>query len=282
MKIHHLDCLTMCVRPGKLFGRAGWLEAARFCCHCLLIETASGLVLVDTGLGMDDLADPRRRLSATFRHVFGPRLDPETTAARQVERLGFKREEVRHIIVSHLDVDHAGGLADFPQARVHVLELEHQAAHARATYFERERYSPAQWAHGPLWETYRAPAGEAWNGFEAVRELRGLPPELLMIPLSGHSRGHAGVAVNAGDHWLLYAGDAYFFEGEVHGPRSCPPLLSTFQWVIATDDVMRVRNQDRLRALAEQKAAEVKIFSAHDPVELERFAALPPAPRQAA
>ena len=33
---------------------------------------------------------------------------------------GFRREDVRHILVTHLDFDHAGGLPDFPDAVVHV------------------------------------------------------------------------------------------------------------------------------------------------------------------
>ncbi len=33
---------------------------------------------------------------------------------------------MRHIVLTHLDVDHAGGLPDFPDARVHVFAREHE------------------------------------------------------------------------------------------------------------------------------------------------------------
>src|SRR5207245_5655496 len=40
-------------------------------------------------------------------------------------------------------------------------------------------------------------------------------PDILMIPLPGHTLGHCGIAVRAKDKWLLHAGDAYFFHGQL-------------------------------------------------------------------
>lgn len=51
--------------------------------------------------------------------------------------------------------------------------------------------------------------GERWFGFDSVRDLDGLPPKVLMVPLSGHIWGHAGVAVRHFDgHWLFMPGTA--------------------------------------------------------------------------
>jgi glyoxylase-like metal-dependent hydrolase (beta-lactamase superfamily II) len=271
MRVHHLNCATMCAFGGRLLsGEGGYLERARLVCHCLLVETDGGLVLVDTGLGLGDCADAAGRLGGPFVRVTGPRLDPEETAARQVERLGFRRSDVRHIVVTHLDLDHAGGLGDFPDARVHVHEPELDAALARATLPEKNRYRPAQWAHGAKWQRYRA-GGERWNGFECVRDLEGLPPEVLLVPLVGHTRGHAGVAVKDDRGWLLHAGDAYFFHGEMHPTAPwCTPGLAFFQRLVAIDDRARRRNRDRLQALARDADAAVRIVSAHDPSELAR------------
>lgn len=122
MRIHHLNCISTCPVGGHLMdGRTpGVLTRAQLCCHCLLLETAnSGLVLVDTGLGLGDCAAPRTRLSAFFLALLSPDLREEMTAARQVEQLGFRRSDVRHIVLTHLDFDHAGGLDDFPEATVH-------------------------------------------------------------------------------------------------------------------------------------------------------------------
>src|SRR5690606_14297750 len=121
---------------------------------------------------------------------------------------GFKAADVRHILLTHLDFDHAGGIEDFPQARVHVMVDELVAATRRRTPVDRGRYRPRQWNEDVAWRSYSG-GGEPWFGFAAVRDLEGLPPEILMIPLVGHTRGHCGVAVRTAEGWLLHAGDAY-------------------------------------------------------------------------
>ena len=80
---------------------------------------------------------------------------------------------MRHIVLTHLDFDHAGGLPDFPEAKVHVHAKEKDAALARVTFNQKQRYRSVQFAHGPAWETYEA-LGEPWKGVPAVRQLEGL------------------------------------------------------------------------------------------------------------
>lgn len=279
MRIHHLSCGTMCPFGRRLVqGDGGFLEPADIVCHCLLIETDAGLVLVDTGFGAQDVKEPAR-LSRRMRALMRPRLAFESTAIDQLRLLGFSPEDVRHIILTHLDFDHAGGLADFPHARVHLLEAEHGAAtHARQPGGHvsqgRARYRPRQWEHRPHWQLYQPEVGEPWFGFQAVRELEGLPPEILLIPLVGHTPGHAGVAVETREGWLLHAGDAYFFHAEVN-PRHpwCPPGLAAYQTMMEWDRPLRLENQRRLRGLVRSHGDEVKVFCAHDPRDLRAMQA---------
>jgi glyoxylase-like metal-dependent hydrolase (beta-lactamase superfamily II) len=273
VRVHHLNCATM-RPPGRrlINGTGGWLEAGEMVCHVLLVETGRELVLVDSGFGVADIRDPDRRIGREMIGITRPRLDEAETALRQVERLGFAPEDVRHIVCTHLDLDHAGGLADFPWAAVHVHAREHDAAMRPRTALEKRRYRRAQLAHGPRWVLHQE-RGERWHGFDCVRELDGLPPEILLLPLHGHSRGHAGVAVDTGAGWLLHAGDAYFHHGEVGAPRrSCPAGLDLFQRIVQVDGRTRVHNQDRLRELHRERGGRggdrVAVFSAHDPVEL--------------
>jgi glyoxylase-like metal-dependent hydrolase (beta-lactamase superfamily II) len=236
-------------------------------CHCLAIESEAGVILVDTGIGELDITD-RSRLGRDFIFTVGARLDPRETMRAQLLGLGLKPDDVRHIVVTHLDLDHAGGLADFPRAKVHVHEVELTAALARRTRNERRRYKPAQWAHNPDWAKLPV-GGEAWRGFAGVNKLPGVAPEILLVPLYGHTRGHCGVAVRAPEGWLLHAGDAYFHYGEVAPQPRCPPPLRLFQWLMQLDGKARLANQARLRALANDAAAEVRVFCSHDARELE-------------
>lgn len=267
MNIHHLNCATFC--PPLFASRIN--DAGKLVCHCLLIESQVGLILVDTGLGMRLLAEPGRRSAPGSLKMLGARLDPEETAERQIARLGFNKSDVRHILVTHLDFDHAGGIADFPDAKIHIFEDEYQAAMQRSTFFEKQRYCPAQWEHNPLWERYKL-AGESWFGFQSVRALPGISDEILIVPVTGHSRGHSAIAVKTGSGWLLHCGDAYFYHGEMEkGGRRCTGILDSFQKFAQFDGPSRIRNQERLRQLAIAHSSEVRLFCAHDPTEFTDF-----------
>lgn len=273
MRIRHLNCGTFCPLGGRLMDGISTGFRGRLVCLCLMIETGSGLVLVDTGLGLDDMRRPFPRLSRLNASLLNIRFDPEQSAVRQIERLGLAARDVRHIVLTHLDFDHAGGLMDFPEATVHVLADEAAAAVRRAGFIGRQRYRPRQWGDPARWRRYR-PQGEPWFGFEAVRDLEGLPPEILFVPLPGHTPGHAGVAVRAGPGWLLHAGDAYFHHGELEpAGRAAPPGLLAYERMMQTDRAARLHNQDRLRQLAGRHAGEVCIVCSHDPAGFDRLAA---------
>jgi glyoxylase-like metal-dependent hydrolase (beta-lactamase superfamily II) len=274
MRIHHLNCPTLCPFGATLInGSGGILRRGRMVCHCLLIEGEDGLILVDTGIGTEDMADPKGRLGAGFVALVAPSRDREETALRRVEALGFRRSDVRYILPTHLDLDHAGGLPDFPEAEVHIFRPEQEAALNPPSLAERERYRAVHFHHGPHWQLHDDAKGEPWFGFNGVRPL-GRSPDVLIVPLQGHTRGHAGIAVRTEKGWLLHAGDAYFHHGEMAAHPTCPPGLRAFQRLVAVDDSLRRRNQERLRELVE-KEPSVTVFSAHCPVEFERLAAVP-------
>src|SRR5262245_34823521 len=268
MRIYHLNCGSMRqIDPAD--GPDSPLRPARTVCHCLLAETDShGLVLVETGLGTNDVLRPADTLGQEWVTLAEPVLNMEETALHQLRKLGHAPGDVRHIVLTHLDRDHAGGLADFPQATVHVLQAEYEAAMAGTT----DRYRATQLAHAPRWATYASHQGNPWFGFDAVQDLDGLPADILLIPLGGHSKGHSAVAVNTGERWLLHAGDAYFYHGEIHPdlPRS-HPLLDFVQLAAEVDRPLRLGNQARLRELARLHGDEMEVFSAHDPWEFQRY-----------
>lgn len=272
MKIHHLSCGCMCPMGGRLFdGVSPTLGPATLVCHCLLVETNAGLTLVDTGFGLGDVQNPRERIPAFFRMLNRPKLKEELTARRQVEQLGFRAEDVRHIVLTHLDFDHAGGIGDFPNAQVHVFNDEYVQAQQPGGFIQNRRFRPQQWGAHQAWNRYDV-QGDSWFGFEAVRNLEGLPPEILMVPLVGHTEGHCGVAVKEdGGGWLLLAGDAYFHHEEMARQPNPPKGAKLYERMMDTDRKKRLWNQLRLRHLIGTHGREVTVTCSHDRTEFERL-----------
>ncbi|WP_331280945.1 MBL fold metallo-hydrolase [Fischerella sp. PCC 9605] len=272
MRIHHLNCGCMCPIGGAFFDGFSRGLTASLVCHCLLVETNQGLILIDTGFGERDVKAPLSRLSPFFMNLNRIKFEQKYTALAQIKQLGFDKSDVRHIVLTHLDFDHAGGLEDFPEATVHVMQAEVEAAQKRRGFISSQRYRPLQWDEVKQWKYY-SPGGEPWFGFEAVRDLEGLPPEILLIPLTGHTHGHAGIAIETPQGWLLHAGDAYFYRHEMNTAKPrCTPGLRAYQWLMEVDRKARLHNQERLRALSLSHSSDVRLFCSHDAIEFKTLA----------
>jgi glyoxylase-like metal-dependent hydrolase (beta-lactamase superfamily II) len=248
MKVHHLNCGILHAPPNP--------QAA---CHCLLLENQGQLVLIDTGIGLQDIASPFERIGQQVIEAAGFQFHEELTAVRQIERLGFQASDVSDIVLSHADPDHAGGLADFPAARVHLSVEEHanlMAGHGR--------YSEIQFSHHPRWATY-SPSSDEWLGMPA----RPLPLlagfEAYLIPLFGHTMGHCGVAIRNENGWLLHVGDAYYLRAELSMDDHPVSALAAMR---ADNDALRRESLAQLRRLYKGHNGEVEMFGYHDFSEL--------------
>ncbi len=196
MTIHLLNCFTCNARlPRSL--KTGLA--------CLLIETNTGLVLLDTGIGLEDYVQPTWMVQL-FRVVTDMPFDPREAAINLIRQLGYCPADVHDIVLTHMHFDHCGGLPDFPHAKVHVHRREHEAfTDNKILHWDEYAYVPRHTAHKPEFILYDRPQ-ETWCDFDAIR----LPfdPEMCFVPLHGHSRGHCGVAVKTTDGWFFHAGDA--------------------------------------------------------------------------
>lgn len=282
MRVHVLDC-----NPMRPIGARCPVPT-----RCLLLELDDRLVLVDAGLSTADVADPHRRLGRAWVIASRPTLDPNACAARQVEALGLRVEDVRDVVLTHLDLDHVGGVSDFPDARIHVSAIEADAARAsvRRHGAQRARYRSRLWRDNDLHEH---PAGTStWQGIAGCVPIPGLEERVLLVPLPGHSVGHHGVAIrvqgNQTDRWLLHAGDA-LFEGlgaapdwllhagsalvePVDGPRvagrRAPLVVQLFDWFIADSRGDYRRSRALLQRIASESGPDgrVAIISSHAPI----------------
>lgn len=272
LRVHHLNCGTLRALGGPLVDEGYGLGRACLCCHCLLIETArAGLVLVDTGIGTRDVADPNR-FSWSFRFIGGPTLRRQEAAVNQVRTLGHHPDDVRHVVMTHLDLDHAGGLSDFPEATVHLHEAELDAALARRGLNAHLRYVPAQWSHQPQWQAH-ADGGDTWRQLSGIRVLHEIDPDVALVPLPGHTPGHCGVLVRVDGGWKLHAGDSYYHRDQLRRRQRCPLGLHAFQVLMQSGRAARLENLRRVRGLALDSTDDLEVFSAHDFREYERCAA---------
>jgi glyoxylase-like metal-dependent hydrolase (beta-lactamase superfamily II) len=179
--------------------------------NCLLIETPSGRVLVETGIG--ERIDDKTRAMRVYE---GPAIVPALRTA------GFAPDTVDVVAMSHLHFDHAGGLllADgsraFPRASIVAQRAEWEVAlsdnsRVVASYVQPELALVHDWAK------------EGWA--EGERELL---PGVSVVPTGGHSMGHQVIVVRgsgAGGRTLAFFGDLLM-----------RPWAANPRWVTSFDD----------------------------------------------
>lgn len=259
----------MCPVCGPLFGQKGL--HAKVVCHCLLLETDQGLVLIDTGLGVQDYLHTKQRLGSLVSRLGRIENNLELTAIAQIQRLGFSPQDVRHILVSHLDFDHAGGISDFPHATVHVLSSEYNATQNLFSLKNKARYKTQQFKQHRYWNFIEHEQGEAWFNLYQVQGFHLFQDEILLIPLLGHSKGHCGIAIKQKEGWLFFCGDAYYSHLQLD-PKNKLRTLDKLERVFAENNQMRVDNLHKIQQLA-HTTKNIEIICAHDPIELARYLA---------
>ena len=253
MTIHHLNCGTL--RP--------YHPAVKSLNYCLLVETNQGLVLIDTGFGTRDYLAPSLGMRV-FLALVGSPGNLEETALHQVRRSGYEQSDVKHIVLTHLHIDHAGGLPDFPDAQVHLTRTEFDSLGKPGKILERGRLKE-HFLHTPKWVAHED-VREKWLGMDAIPILGDLEPQIYLVPLPGHTQGHTGVAIQTDCGWILHCGDAinrYFKSADPTRPDWRPPGFFV-RYLVG-------ENGQRLRAIMKEHGKHVDLISSHDGISFRRY-----------
>jgi len=200
-------------RPGVLrYLPGGWSDET-LPVHAFAVEHPHGVCLFDTGQTARAAHPGYLPRWHPFLRLARFELEPADEAASQLDP-----STVRWVVLSHLHTDHVGAVAAFTHADVCVSRTEWE--HAAGVRGRLRGYVPQHWPPGltpRLVDFMGPPAGS----FPASYDVAG-DGTLLMVPLPGHTPGHAGLLVE-GD--TLLAGDASFPGDDLRVLRAHDPSI---------------------------------------------------------
>ena len=147
--------------------------------------------MVDTGWDTA-IRDNALKYEGFANYFASPGFLPEGEAVSEhIERLGYKTSDIDYCIMTHMDIDHAGGIRLVKDAK-HILTNESEWSAAQKM---NPRY------HKPLWKGVNI---ETFPDKEY--DLMG-DGTITLIPMHGHSAGMTAVKVGTDEKYIIIAAD---------------------------------------------------------------------------
>jgi len=227
-----------------------------------LEHPGAGLVLVDTGFHSSVAVDPKPNMGPILGRIFRARMRPEEGVPDQLRERGLDPKGVKLVVMTHLHVDHASGVSQFPDATFVVTRREWETATEGPKL--RHGYVPRQFDHAFDWRTvdFDGPDVSSFASFGRSLDLFG-DGSVRLLYTPGHTLGHMSVALRVRDGEFLIAADS------IYTTRTLRESVMPYG---AQDEHEFRRSLREVQRYAEQTPGAV-IVPGHD---LEAFRALAP------
>ena len=247
----HTDRPTGRLAPLKigsqLIGRRDgwqWLPVPAF----LVEHPGAGAILIDTGLHPSCVNGVTENMGTINRFIYHARMTPDQALREALPARGIEPVQVRIVIMTHLHVDHASAISEFPQATFIVDQREWEAA---AHGGVRDGYHAAQFDHAFDWRgvDFESDPVSSFAGFAQCHDLLG-DGSIRLAATPGHTRGHLSVVLRTGSREILVMGDAAYTLRELAGEAR--PL-------VMADGHLHRRSLNEIRQYLEQTPGALAI-----------------------
>jgi N-acyl homoserine lactone hydrolase len=223
---------------------------------------SAGPFLIDTGMHPSVAEDPKENLGTLGTRLYELRMTGDQAVRAQLEAHGFDADAIRTIVMTHLHLDHASAVSEFPAATFYVDGAEWEAARRGGVL---QGYHHNHFDHDYDWRLldYDADDVGSYATFGRTLDLFG-DGSVRLLSTPGHTAGHQSVLLRLSDGQALLTGDAAYTLKDLQA--AALPLM-------VQDEHRYKRSQRELRAFLES-ADDVKVaIAGHD---AERWPELEP------
>jgi N-acyl homoserine lactone hydrolase len=266
MKLHAIQTGSVKIKTAQVEGRGRGLRrrVAIFAdrewtdwlpTYAWVIEHPEGVTVIDTGQGAH-LLESGKSLHPYVRWEVAFRIDREEEIGPQLRALGIGTRDVKQVVLTHLHIDHDGGLAHFPNSEIFAAAGELQLARGFAGRLRG--YLPNRW---PSWFDPQALslAPEPFGPFSASKRLTAAG-DVIAVATPGHTANHLSVIVEQDGMTFFLAGDTSYDQRLM--------LAGKIDGVSADDDVA-IATLAAIKRLAESRPTVY--LPTHDPQSAARL-----------
>jgi glyoxylase-like metal-dependent hydrolase (beta-lactamase superfamily II) len=205
----------------------GWWRVP--CPAFLISHPNAGRILVDTSLHSSIAAEPRENLGRLVARYARPRIEPGRDLPSQLRELGADPRSIPLVVMTHLHVDHASGISEFPSSTFVISSAEWRAATTGSRPLLRG-YRPQHYdfAFDYRLVDFGGSRVDSYASFGRAFDLFG-DGSVRLAFTPGHTLGHMCVLARLRDRDFVIAGDAVYTVRQLEGgpgpPRPHDPHL---------------------------------------------------------
>lgn len=212
-------------------------------------------ILFDTGNALEVAIDARKHWGDTI-DVYYPVMKKEQFVVNQLKELGIKPEEIDYVILSHLHLDHAGGVGVFPKAAY--------VAHKKEIDFafdpnceQKDAYIMEDLGKNTKWLALENEFGQPYDLLN--------DGSVKIYPTPGHTPGHISVLINLEKTRPMFLTSDSCYTDENLNDNILPGLF----W----DEDASAKTINWIRKLRKEQNAE--IVTGHNPITWDKFKKAP-------
>ncbi len=238
-------------------GRWWWAPIPAYLIH----HPSAGPVLVDTALHASVATSPAANLGRAVAALAKFRM-PSGDLPAQLRARGIDPKSIRTVVLTHLHIDHASGIAEFPDATLVLSKLEWEEATTGSRPlrhgYRREHYD---YLFDYRTIDFGGPRIDSYASFGRTFDLFG-DGSIRLAFTPGHTLGHLSVIARLREHDFVIAGDAVWTLDQLAGKNVPPQPEDMHDWL---------RSRRELQRYAE-RFPEATIVPGHDPAAWEQLA----------
>jgi N-acyl homoserine lactone hydrolase len=213
------------------------------CPAFLIRHPSAGPVLVDTGLHPSVASDPGANFGRLAARFAPPQLEKGEDVPAQLRKRGIEPSKVGVVVMTHLHVDHASAISEFPDSTFVLSEAEWEDATTGRRPIMRG-YRPIHYDFVFDYRTidFGRSSVSSYASFGRTFDLFG-DGSIRLAYTPGHSAGHMSVIARLRERDFLIGGDAVYTFRQLEGGPPPPRPFDAHNWRRSLQEIKLFRSQ---------------------------------------